>query len=56
MKPSGRAVAVLCGLWLTVSVVATLWSRPEEAFAFGSFCVAVAAIVPLAWRVTDPNE
>jgi drug/metabolite transporter superfamily protein YnfA len=56
MNLFGRVVAALCGLWVAVSIVVTLWSRPTEALAFGSVCVAVVAIVPLAWRVTEPNE
>jgi|GEM_PF-2742221 len=55
MNRLGRVIAALCCLWMAVSVVGTLWSRPEEALAFGSFCVAVGVIVPLIWRVTDPD-
>lgn len=55
MSPSGRVIAALCCLWVAVSAVATLWSRPEEALAFGSFCVAVV-VVPFAWSLADSNE
>jgi len=55
MSRLGRVIAVLCGLWVAVSIVMTLWARPEEALAFASFCVAVTVIVPLAWRFADPS-
>ncbi|WP_436911265.1 hypothetical protein [Halosimplex marinum] len=55
MSALGRLLAVLCCLWVAVSAVATLWGRPSEALAFGSFCVAVAVLVPLVWELADPD-
>jgi len=50
-----KAIAVLCGLWVTGSVVATLWSRPAEALAFGSFVIAVVVVIAVGWPLTDPD-
>lgn len=51
-----KALTALICLWVAISVVATLWSRPEEALAFGSVCVAVVVIVPLVWPLADPDR